>query len=50
MEKYRDDHSLLLDEILDVTLSLENQLRSKLKLMQREMDTGAQAAAPKKIT
>jgi len=45
MEKYREDHSLLLDEILDVTLSLENQLRSKLKLMQREMETGAQAAA-----
>lgn len=45
MEQYENDHSLLLDEILDVTLSLENQLRSKLKLMQREMDSGAQAAA-----
>jgi len=40
IEKYKDDHSLLLDEILDVTLSLENQLRSKLKLMQKEMDVG----------
>merc|ERR1712154_363084 len=40
IEKYKDDHGLLLDEILDVTLSLENQLRSKLKLMQREMESG----------
>jgi len=40
IEKYKEDHSLLLDEILDVTLSLENQLRSKLKLMQKEMDVG----------
>merc|ERR1719167_179220 len=40
IEKYKDNHSSLLDEILDVTLSLENQLRSKLKLMQREMDSG----------
>jgi len=45
MERYREDHSLLLDEILDITLSLESQLRSKLKLMQREMETGAEAAA-----
>merc|ERR1712241_1474181 len=42
LEKYKDNNSLLLDEILDITLSLENQLRSKLKLMQREMDSGAQ--------
>jgi len=41
IEKYKEDHSLLLDEILDVTLSLENQLRSKLKLMQKEMDVGS---------
>lgn len=41
LEKYKEDHSLLLDEILDVTLSLEGQLRSKLKLMQREMDVGS---------
>lgn len=40
IEKYKDDHGLLLDEILDVTLSLEHQLRSKLKLMQREMESG----------
>lgn len=40
LEKYKDDHCGLLNEILDVTLSLENQLRSKLKLMQREMDSG----------
>jgi len=45
IEQYREDHSVLLDEILDITLSLENQLRSKLKLMQREMETGAVAAA-----
>jgi len=45
MERYENNHALLLDEILDVTLSLENQLRSKLKLMQREMETGVQAAA-----
>merc|ERR1719466_720288 len=45
MTKYNDDHSLLLDEILDITLSLETQLRSKLKLMQREMETGVEAAA-----
>lgn len=49
MERYKDDHSRLLDEILDITLSLENQMRSKLKLMQREMETGAQAAASKKM-
>jgi len=49
MERYKDDHSRLLDEILDITLSLENQMRSKLKLMQREMETGAQAVASKKI-
>jgi len=48
MTRYKDDHSLLLDEILDVTLSLETQLRSKLKLMQREMETGAAAAAANK--
>merc|ERR1719150_478864 len=42
IEKYKEDHgSSLLDEILDVTLSLENQLRSKLKLMQKEMEEGA---------
>lgn len=41
LEKYKEDHSSLLDEILDVTLSLENQLRSKLKLMQKEMEQGA---------
>jgi len=40
IEKYKDCHNDLLDEILDVTLSLENQLRSKLKLMQKEMDVG----------
>jgi len=45
VEQYTDDGSVLLDEILDITLSLENQLRSKLKLMQREMETGAEAAA-----
>jgi len=45
MEQYKEDHSVLLDEILDITLSLESQLRSKLKLMQREMETGAEAAA-----
>jgi hypothetical protein len=44
IEKYKDDHSMLLDEILDVTLSLENQLRSKLKLMQKEMEHGAQVS------
>jgi len=44
IEKYKEDHSMLLDEILDVTLSLENQLRSKLKLMQKEMEHGAQAS------
>lgn len=43
LEKYKEDHSSLLDEILDVTLSLENQLRSKLKLMQKEMEQGAAA-------
>merc|ERR1719334_2303890 len=48
MERYMNDHSRLLDEILDITLSLENQLRSKLKLMQREMETGAEAAAIQK--
>jgi len=42
LEKYKDDHGILLDEILDVTLSLENQLRSKLKLMQKEMEVGTQ--------
>jgi len=41
IEKYKENHSSLLDEILDVTLSLENQLRSKLKLMQKEMEQGA---------
>lgn len=45
LEKYKDDHSSLLDEILDVTLSLENQLRAKLKLMQREMDVGTSQMA-----
>jgi len=45
LDKYKEDNSILLDEILDVTLSLESQLRSKLKLMQREMETGAEAAA-----
>jgi len=45
VEQYEDDNTLLFDEILDITLSLESQLRSKLKLMQREMETGAQAAA-----
>jgi len=45
INQYQEDHTLLLDEILDITLSLENQLRSKLKLMQREMETGAEAAA-----
>merc|ERR1719466_532776 len=48
IERYNDDHSLLLDEILDITLSLETQLRSKLKLMQREMESGAEAAAARK--
>lgn len=43
LEKYKDNNALLLDEILDITLSLENQLRSKLKLMQREMDTGSES-------
>merc|ERR1711977_747963 len=46
MEKYKEDHSLLLDEILDVTFSLEGQLRSKLKLMQREMDAGTSMMRP----
>jgi len=45
METYVEDNYVLFDEILDITLSLENQLRSKLKLMQREMETGAEAAA-----
>jgi len=45
VDPYNDDASVLFDEILDITLSLENQLRSKLKLMQREMETGAEAAA-----
>lgn len=45
MDQYKEDNSVLLDEILDITLSLESQLRSKLKLMQREMETGAEAAA-----
>jgi hypothetical protein len=49
MERYMNDHSRLLDEILDITLSLETHMRSKLKLMQREMETGAQAAAANKI-
>jgi len=40
IEQYKDDHGSLLDEILDVTFTLENQLRSKLKLMQKEMDVG----------
>merc|ERR1719320_1950214 len=48
MEKYTDNHSTLLDEILDLTLSMETQLRSKLKLMQREMESGAEAAAASK--
>jgi len=48
MEKYSDDHTALLDEILDLTLSMETQLRSKLKLMQREMESGAEAAAASK--
>jgi len=45
MEQYDEDNTVLFDEILDITLSLESQLRSKLKLMQREMETGAEAAA-----
>jgi len=45
LDRYKEDNSVLLDEILDITLSLEGQLRSKLKLMQREMETGAEAAA-----
>merc|ERR1719431_1679113 len=45
VDQYNEDESVLFDEILDMTLSLENQLRSKLKLMQREMETGAEAAA-----
>lgn len=45
VDPYQEDASVLFDEILDITLSLENQLRSKLKLMQREMETGAEAAA-----
>jgi len=45
MDSYAEDNYVLFDEILDITLSLENQLRSKLKLMQREMETGAEAAA-----
>jgi len=49
IERYKDDHSLLLDEILDVTLSLENQLRSKLKLMQREMESGTQMRGPPSV-
>jgi len=48
MEKYGDDHTPLLDEILDLTQSMEIQLRSKLKLMQREMESGAEAAAASK--
>jgi len=48
VEKYSHDHTLLLDEILDITLSIESQLRAKLKLMQREMETGAEAAAASK--
>jgi len=48
MEKYADNHSTLLNEILDLTLSMETQLRSKLKLMQREMESGAEAAAANK--
>jgi len=47
----KEDHTALLDEILDVTLSLESKLRSNLKVMQRDMDTGAQAATQRaKIT
>lgn len=46
IDRYKDDHSLLLDEILDVTFSLEGQLRSKLKLMQREMDAGTSMMRP----
>jgi len=49
MERYKDDHSVLLDEILDITLSLETHLRSKLKLMQREMESGVEAAAASKL-
>jgi len=45
VEQYQEDSSVLIDEILDITLSLENQLRAKLKLMQREMESGAEAAA-----
>merc|ERR1711920_393078 len=44
VERYQNDHSTLLDEILDITLSLETHLRSKLKLMQREMESGVEAA------
>lgn len=46
IERYKDDHTLLLEEILDVTFSLEGQLRSKLKLMQREMDAGTSMMRP----
>jgi len=46
IDRYKDDHTLLLDEILDVTFSLEGQLRSKLKLMQREMDAGTSMMRP----
>jgi len=46
IDKYKEDHTLLLDEILDVTFSLEGQLRSKLKLMQREMDAGTSMMRP----
>jgi len=46
IERYKEDHDSLLDEILDVTFSLEGQLRSKLKLMQREMDAGTSMMRP----
>merc|ERR1712223_1052848 len=49
IDRYKDDHSLLLDEILDVTFSLEGQLRSKLKLMQREMESGTQMRGPPNV-
>jgi len=49
MERYKDNHSILLDEILDITLSLETHLRSKLKLMQREMESGVGAATANRV-
>jgi len=37
LESYREDHSKLFQEILDVTMSLEGHLREKLGLMQRQV-------------